>query len=80
MEAWVYKTGITGSLALTVSEISGKPINGRIYRSGFEYRPAQNEDGIPVGKEFSYNISLGRISFAFPFDEDENIDIPYEEN
>lgn len=78
MQQWIYKQGTSGDSDITVSEIAGKEIKGHLYREGIEYRPTQNEDGIPVGKEFSYEIELGKIFFAIPFDGNENLDIPYE--
>lgn len=82
MSKWLYKTGIEGETDLSVSEIAGKNISGRVYRDGIEYRPSgENQSGLsdPVGKQFKYVKALGALSFAYPFGEDEPIDIPYNE-
>lgn len=82
MPKWIYKTGIEGEVNLSVPEIAGKDIAGRIYRDGTEYRPSgETRDGLsdPVGKEFKYLKELGTLTFAYQFGEDEPIDIPYNE-
>ena len=75
MERWVYKTGVSGTV-LSVPELAGKEINGRVYRDGKEYRLTTNDPSI-LQKEARWNKALGKLYFAFDFDN-EQIDIPYE--
>jgi hypothetical protein len=78
LETWYYTQGTNGETEITISELANKEIKGRIYRSGKEFRPTQNEDNIPTDKEYFFESVLGKFFFAFPFDGSETLDIPYE--
>lgn len=83
-DAWEYYTGNgTEGFSITITNLIGKDISGRIYRDGIEYRPSGTDhdgSGTPHGKEFKYEKPLGRVSFDTSLPEialGEPIDIPY---
>lgn len=83
MVRWLYKNGTADSYSVSAPEIAGRAISGRIYRDGVEYRPSANGGTAPpdpLRKEFRREINGTEIYFAFPLNDNEPIDIPYEYN
>lgn len=83
-DAWKYYTANgTEGVSITISALIGRTIAGRLYRDGIEYRPSGVDHdglGIPVGKQFKFEIATGKISFdgnIIPLGLGEQVDIPF---
>lgn len=79
MERWLYTTAGSGTTILSVPEIAGREISGRLYKDGIEFRPSANNGESPpdpMRKEFRHEVNLGKIHFAYELFGEE-IDIPY---
>lgn len=83
-DAWEYYTANgTENFSITLAGLKGRTIAGRLYRDGIEYRPSgvdHDGTGIPAGKQFKFEIAIGKISFdsnIIPLAFGEQVDIPF---